>query len=379
MTLIRFRAGKDGVTKKALGKEVGRSSMAVEPKPRPRAFRLGATANGRGDAFPAPPIIESRVDPYEAEARAFAAAHDLAAAPSKSPAKSGLAKSAIFSWAGLFWTSAGGLVSLAFGLWLARLIEDLFSWYPAAGVAGLVLAGLAGLALIVLSVREIGGLLRQRHISDLHAGLGQARELDDFEEARRLTRQLSALYSAKPEAAHARNQLRELSHDIVDGRDLIDIAERTLIVPLDAEVRREIARAAKRVSMVTALAPRAIIDVIFVAAQAVRLIRRVALIYGGRPGFLGLIKLLRSIAAHIAITGGMAAGDSLIQQFLGHGIAAKLSVRLGEGVLNGMLTARVGLSAMAVCRPLPFASGKAPKVADVAPFLFKSDKSEKKA
>jgi putative membrane protein len=72
----------------------------------------------------------------------------------------------------------------------------------------------------------------------------------------------------------------------------------------------------------------------------------------------------------------MAAGDSLIQQFLGHGIAAKLSVRLGEGVLNGMLTARVGLSAMAVCRPLPFASGKAPKVADVAPFLFKSDKKE---
>lgn len=94
------------------------------------------------------------------------------------------------------------------------------------------------------------------------------------------------------------------------------------------------------------------------------------MIYGGRPGFLGFLKLLRSIGAHIAITGGMAAGDSIVQQFLGHGIAAKISARLGEGVLNGLLTARVGLSAMAVCRPMPYAVGRAPGVRDVAPFLF---------
>jgi putative membrane protein len=350
--------------------------VAIEPKPRPRAFRIGGTENARVSAPPPPTVIESKVDHYEAEAMALISAQDRGAASVKAQKKRSFAKSSLLSWAGLFWSATGGLVSLAFGLWLARLIEDLFSWYPAFGVIGLALAGLAGTALLVLGVREVSGFLRQRHISDLHAELGLAREKNDFDGARRLTRQLSELYSGKPEAVHARNQLRELSHDIVDGRDLIDIAERALVAPLDAEVRREIARAAKRVSMVTALAPRAIIDVIFVAAQAIRLIRRVAVIYGGRPGFLGLLKLLRSIAAHIAVTGGMAAGDSLIQQFLGHGIAAKLSVRLGEGVLNGMLTTRVGLSAMAVCRPLPFATGKAPKVADVAPFLFRSEKKE---
>jgi putative membrane protein len=348
----------------------------MEPKPRPRAFRIGGTANARLDGPPPPTVVESTVDHYEAEAMALIAARDLGAVPVKQPKKRRLELSSLFSWAGLFWSATGGLVSLAFGLWLARLIEDFFSWHPIVGFIGLVLAGLAGTALLVLGLREVGGVLRQRHISELHAGLGLAREKNDFDEARRLTHQLSTLYSSKPEVAHARNQLRELSHGIADGRFLIDIAERTLVAPLDAEVRREIARAAKRVSMVTALAPRAIIDVIFVAAQAVRLVRLVAVIYGGRPGFLGLCKLMRSIAAHIAVTGGMAAGDSLIQQFLGHGIAAKLSVRLGEGVLNGMLTARVGLSAMAVCRPLPFASGKAPKVADVAPFLFKSDKNK---
>jgi putative membrane protein len=74
--------------------------------------------------------------------------------------------------------------------------------------------------------------------------------------------------------------------------------------------------------------------------------------------------------AHLAITGGMAVGDSLVQQALGHGLAAKLSARLGEGVLNGLMSARIGLSAMALCRPMPFLGLKQPGISDVAPFLF---------
>jgi putative membrane protein len=48
------------------------------------------------------------------------------------------------------------------------------------------------------------------------------------------------------------------------------------------------------------------------------------------------------------------AAAAFIQQILGHGIAAKLSARLGEGMLNGLLTARLGLAAIEVIRPLPF-------------------------
>ena len=169
-----------------------------------------------------------------------------------------------------------------------------------------------------------------------------------------------------------------LTREIVDGRDLIDIAERDIVRALDELARREIAGAARRVSLVTAISPRALIDVLFVVAQAIRLVRRIAEIYGGRPGLLGFVRLARSVGSHLAITGGMAVGDSILQQALGHGIAARISARLGEGVLNGMLTTRVGLSAMAVCRPMPFAATPAPGVKDVAPFLFGGGKDDKK-
>jgi putative membrane protein len=204
----------------------------------------------------------------------------------------------------------------------------------------------------------------------MHVAFAEARAADDRAAARRLVGRLVMLYSNRPEMAHARAQVDDATRAIIDGRDLIDVTERALLRSLDDKAQGEIAAAAKRVSLVTAISPRAILDVVFVVAQIIRLVRRIAEIYGGRPGLLGLVKLARSIGAHIAITGGMAVGDSLLQQVVGHGIASRISARMGEGVLNGMLTTRVGLSALAVCRPMPFSVGKAPGVSDVAPFLF---------
>ena len=232
------------------------------------------------------------------------------------------------------------------------------------------------LALLVLGAREVLAIRRQKRIAKMHTAFAAARAADDRDVARALVRDLASLYEARVEK-RAAAEVANLTREIVDGRDLIDIAERTLMHPLDERVRREIAAAAKRVSVVTAISPRALLDVLFVLAQAARLIRRTSEIYGGRPGFFGFLRLVKSVGAHIAITGGMAVGDSLVQQIVGHGIAARLSARLGEGVLNGLLTARVGLSAMAVCRPMPFAAEKPPGVADVAPFLLSRKSSAK--
>ncbi len=48
-----------------------------------------------------------------------------------------------------------------------------------------------------------------------------------------------------------------------------------------------IANAARRVSVVTAVSPRALVDIGYVLFEAARLIRMLAFLYGGRPGFFG--------------------------------------------------------------------------------------------
>ncbi len=137
------------------------------------------------------------------------------------------------------------------------------------------------------------------------------------------------------------------------------------MTPLDQEARKLVGAAAKRVSIVTAVSSRAAIDMLFVLGTALALVRRLSFLYGARPGALGLFRLMRLAVSHLAMTGGLAASDSLLQQMLGHGIAAKLSARLGEGILNGFLTARLGLAAIDVIRPLPFAVLSRPTLSDL--------------
>jgi len=338
---------------------------------KPRVVRLDRTDNAAEAS-----VIEQAEDFYDVEAAKALASADPEEQAVEVAQKHGVIARSLFSWGSLFWSALGGLVSLSVGLWLTKLIDDLFARSLTFGVIGIVLAVLAILALGVMAGREIFSIMRQRRIAEMHIGFAEARAADDTAKARSLVKELDGLYASRAESARARQHLDDLRKEIVDGRDLIDIAERTLIEPLDREAQHEIAQAAKRVSLVTTIAPRAILDVAFVAFQAIRLVRRISEIYGGRPGLLGFIRLAKSVAAHLTITGGMAAGDSILQQLVGHGIAAKLSARLGEGVLNGLLTTRVGLSAMAVCRPMPFAALRQPGVSDVAPFLFKGDAAD---
>jgi putative membrane protein len=281
-----------------------------------------------------------------------------------------------FRWGALFWGATAGLVLLGLGLSVVHLIEDLFARSESAGYLGLALAVVAGLALAVVAVREAFGLLRLATIEKLHRRAAAALASDDRDESRVIVAELLAIAHQNPQLARARATLTGHADDIIDGADMIKLAERELMAPLDQEARRLVSNAAQRVSIVTAVSPRAAIDVLFVFVASLRLIRQLARLYGGRPGALGMIRLLRHVVAHLAITGGMAASDSLVQQMLGHGIAAKLSQRLGEGMLNGLLTARLGLAAIDVTRPLPFTALPRPALADLARDLLRRREAE---
>ena len=281
-----------------------------------------------------------------------------------------------FRWGTVFWSATGGLVLLGLGLGVTRLIEDLFARSEGLGHLGLAFAIAAALALAIVVTREAFGLARLAAIEKLHLRAGAVLVSDDRTESRAIVRDLLGLAHQNPHLARARATLQGHAGDIIDGADMIRLAERELMTPLDQEARRLVSSAAQRVSIVTAVSPRALFDVLFVFVASLRLIRQLALLYGGRPGALGMLRLMRHVIAHLAITGGMAASDSLIQQVLGHGIAAKLSQRLGEGVLNGLLTARLGLAAIDVTRPLPFTALPRPALADLAKDLLRKRDGE---
>ncbi len=262
----------------------------------------------------------------------------------------------------VFIAGLGLVVSLATGLALDSLIRDFFAraeWlgYVAAGASALLVLGAVGVAF-----REFHAISRLRLVERERRDAQKAFDDNDEGAAQRVTERLVSMLGDHPETYAGRQRLAEWKDEVIDGRDRIALAERELLAPLDARARALLLASAKRVSVVTAVSPRAIVDLAFVFFETVRLIRRMSELYGARPGTLGLIRLTRDVLAHLAVTGTIALGDGLVQQVLGQGLAQRLSAKLGEGVVNGLLTARVGLSAMDICRPMPFMSVERPGV-----------------
>lgn len=262
-----------------------------------------------------------------------------------------------------------GAASLLFGLWASSavygLIERMFAIRPELGWVAAALAVLALLALAGLIIREAAGLLRLNANAGLRARLAAAHGANEAAEARSAVRELAALVKDSPAAAAGSAAFAKVETEFVSGRDLVALAERDLLSPLDELAKRKVTDAAKRVSIVTAVSPRAFVDIGYVLFENARLIRAIAEIYGCRPGALGFLRLARETLAHLAVTGIVAMGDSLVQQIVGHGMAARISARLGEGVLNGVMTARIGFAAMDVTRPAPFVATPRPQLSSV--------------
>jgi putative membrane protein len=320
--------------------------MSKSPSQKPQVFRLDA-----GDVEIAPPS-DAPVPVRSGDA----VLEEMAAPPP--PATS--------FWSRLFWTGFGGLVSLAFGIAVSTLIDDLFTraqWLGWVGVAALALFLVGG---FVLLGREVFALRSLARLDTLRERAAKALLDKDDRAAAAVAADLVAAMAGNARTARGRAAVAAaLADGIVDGAQRLRIVEREILEPLDREATRLVAEAARRVSVVTAVSPRAAIDLAMVFATAVRLIRRIAELYGGRPGTFGMVKLLRHVLAHMALTGGMAAGDTILDQIVGHGLAAKLSAKLGEGVLNGLLTARLGITAIEVTRPLPYIGAPRPDVRDL--------------
>ena len=334
--------------------------MSDAPR-RPRAFRVDApdvvvAPEGASTRFGTRTVIVPGVEPI--------AEPPVEAALPKEPRA--------LPWRAMLLAGLGGLVSLALGLAIDRLLADLWARADWLGWVGVGFLALAALALAGLVTRELIGLARLARVEHLRERAAAIVAADDRRAAPALVDAVDALYADLADLARARAALAAHRAEVVEGRDLLALTERELMGSLDAAARTLILEAAKRVSVVTAISPRALVDIAYVAFETLRLMRRLADLYGGRPGNLGFLKLLGRVFVHLGVTGCMAIGDTLVQQLVGQGLAARLSAKLGEGVVNGLLTARLGLAALDVVRPLPWTTLPRPAFSDMMSELTRS-------
>ena len=259
---------------------------------------------------------------------------------------------------GLLVAILGFVVSLA--AW--DYVNGLIARSPTLGFAITILLALFCIVLLVIALKELAAFSRLRRVDAIQHQAEAALASADLKDARAVNDQLLRLYRDRADLAWGKDRLAEQSSDVLDADGLLALSERSLLEPLDERAQREVEAAARQVATVTAIVPLALADLIAALTANLRMIRRIAEIYGGRSGFFGSWRLTRSVLTHLVATGAVAIGDDLIGSVAGGGVLSKVSRRFGEGVVNGALTARVGVAAMEVCRPLAFKAVEKPSV-----------------
>jgi putative membrane protein len=319
---------------------------------KPQIFRLDETSPAAAETVPV------------AEPAPAAPIEEAGVPPRASIAAARLMRLRGIGWGTIFFGAVGGLISIGISIWIAAFIGDLFARGGWLGYLALGLALIAALAALVIAAREVLGFFRLGRVAAIRLAAEAALAEADKARATSCSLQLERLLAARDELKWGARRLADHRREVLDARELLILTERELLGPLDRQARRSVSASARRVAMITAISPSAIIDVAFVAIENLAMLRRLATLYGGRPGFLGSLRLARLVIGHIALTGGVALGDDVIQQLIGHGLTARLSARLGEGIMNGAFTGRIGIAAIDLCRPLPFIEAERPRLRD---------------
>ncbi|MFK7752197.1 MAG: YcjF family protein [Sedimentitalea sp.] len=261
-----------------------------------------------------------------------------------------------------FWGLALSLLTAVISLAAWDYATALVARAPILGWAVTALLAAFVLVLAVVALREIAAIGRLGRIDGRRRAADTALADNDLAAARAVSARLVTFYRGREDTKWGRDRLASRSGDQFDAATVLGLAEAELLAPLDEAASREVEAAARQVATVTALVPLALADVVTALTASLRMIRRIAEIYGGRSGLLGSWRLTRAVFTHLVATGAVAVGDDLLEPVLGGSILSKLSRRFGEGLVNGALSARVGVAAMEVCRPLPFSPGRKPSV-----------------
>lgn len=145
--------------------------------------------------------------------------------------------------------------------------------------------------------------------------------------------------------------------------ELLQLYSRTVLSKVDEKAMADIARFSTEAVVLVALSPVAIIDMLIILWRNLRMINKVAGLYGLKLGYWSRIKLIKQVFVNMVYAGASELIADFGSDMIGADLLGKLSGRLAQGLGAGMLTARLGVKTMQLCRPIPFE--EKPKLAHV--------------
>ena len=267
----------------------------------------------------------------------------------------------------LLW--CGGVLLVSLIIWeLVQFIQALYQWHwSAAAVVGSIGVVTTGLLIKVLweflghqrDFRQVGILREQadRHLADNHYG-----------QSKQWVAALRSLYEDKPQAALFNSALKSMPDYNSDAEVVRHLAEHFL-PKLDELALKRITAYSQQTGVLIALSPLALLDVFLALWRNLRMIDEIGQIYGLRPSRIGRIQLYRQLLNSMILASATELIADYWTDFSSASLSNVVSTRLAQGMGVGLYTARIGIKAMTLCRPVSFNEESRPGVMALLPHI----------
>jgi len=218
---------------------------------------------------------------------------------------------------------------------------------------------------IRLSWRSYQNIKRLRTVSALQQQGQELIEQNGYGGAIFYLNQIANFYSHRPDIKARLERFYLNLNDTHHDRDVCALFSTQVMKEMDQQAYRIVTQRSKETALMVMISQIALLDTLLTLWRNVRMIRDIATLYGGRPGFLGSITLISSVLQNLIYADVSEAVADSVAEILGGSVLSVMSAQAAQGLGSGVLTARIGLHAMTACRPLPFLEGEKPRLKDI--------------
>ncbi|MBD1574006.1 TIGR01620 family protein [Vibrio sp. S17_S38] len=147
--------------------------------------------------------------------------------------------------------------------------------------------------------------------------------------------------------------------------DVIELYDSMVVSLQDQQAKKLVANYSCEAAVLVAISPLAIADMVLIAWRNFKLINELGKVYGVELGYFSRLRLVKLVFINMAAAGASELVVDASMHALSIDIAGKLSARAAQGIGVGLLTARLGIKAMALLRPLPWQKDKAVHLSEI--------------
>ena len=237
---------------------------------------------------------------------------------------------------------------------------------------------LAGVWLAIFSTL---GILVLRQVFTEYRGLKQLKRQDEIRTQSQQMASTSVIGLAEQHCLKIAGSLpKDYQNLVTNWRNSVDshhsdsevlsLFEHQVLAPIDKLALKQVSNNASAASVMIAVSPFALLDMLIVLWRNIRMMNQVSAIYGLHLGYWGRVSLIRKIFHTMLYAGAAEILSDAGNYALSAGITGKISTRIAQGMGAGVLTARIGLKAIDESRPLPWLSESKPGLSGLSKQLL---------